>query len=540
MRQAPPPGQRARRRGVALLAASLAGTSLGLGALSTPASQAVDGVQGAAVTTRVTAALDRRPNVLLFTADDMRADDLHFMPFARGEFRHRAVTFTDALSPFPLCCPARAQILTGQYNHNNGVLGNVWPRGGYWAFRRRDNTLATWLRRAGYLTGFVGKFLNDYGVAPETLRDPQGRLDGRRAGEIPPGWRDWYASTGNTYSYGRVTSRVDTPGSRPHVEFADRYRTDYNSDVTTRLIRQYHRQRRPFFIWASHLAPHAALRADRTFGPPVPAARDRGAYAGIPLPESRAYRVALNNPAPKLGPMRNLTPRNRTVLRTQHRRRAESLLALDRALRAAVRALRGTGEMRRTVIIFASDNGYMLGEHMYVGKDMPYEGALRVPMIVNAPGIRQRYAGVGRRQGRALNVSHTVTITDIAATIVGLTGSRAGRVLDGIDITRPRQNPDHRAGGDRAVLLESWPSVLRVAETRKFLGVRTNRWTWLAWFYRPSTAQSGGVELYDRTTTPSQTENLVGPSPDRQRLASLAARMNDCRGRGCVVDAGAP
>jgi N-acetylglucosamine-6-sulfatase len=470
-----------------------------------------------------------RANVVLITADDMRADDLRFMPFTRGEFRRRGVTFADGLSPYPLCCPARAQIVTGQYNHNNGVRGNTWPNGGYWALKAPDNTLPTWLRRRGYLTGFVGKYMNGYDKDPRRLADPQGLLAGRRRAETPAGWSHWYASIGSIYAYTRVRMLTDTPTTAPRRRFVDQYQTEYFNDVTTSLIRRYHRAKKPFFIWASHLAPHRARRANR-WVPPVPAARDRGAYRSAGLPHSRAFREAFNEPAPTL----HQPPVRRDEMLRLHRARAESLRSVDRAVRDAVMALKRTGEYARTTIIFTSDNGFLLGEHRLVGKDLPYEPALRVPMIVNGPAIKRRYRPAAG-PGAIVTVPYTVTITDIASTVVGATAATPGRTLDGIDMTRPRQNPDH-AGGDRAVLIESGAQGRRLRTSERFAGVRTNRWSWFAWNVQPDADSPGlgAIEHYDRRRSPGQTEDLPADARQGRQLADLLVDLHDCTGSGCV------
>ena len=62
-------------------------------------------------------------------ADDMRADDLRFMPHVRRLVAARGLTYENTFSPYPLCCPARASFLTGQYAHNHRVLGNAAPYG---------------------------------------------------------------------------------------------------------------------------------------------------------------------------------------------------------------------------------------------------------------------------------------------------------------------------------------------------------------------------------------------------------------------------
>ena len=118
---------------------------------------AMSGVSGSA-----TAATDRserargvaeRPNVVVVMADDMRADDLRFMPHVRRLVAARGLTYENTFSPYPLCCPARASFLTGQYAHNHRVLGNAAPYG----FGGFDDsaTVATSLQEAGYRTAFV-------------------------------------------------------------------------------------------------------------------------------------------------------------------------------------------------------------------------------------------------------------------------------------------------------------------------------------------------------------------------------------------------
>ena len=106
----------------------------------------------------------RRPNIVLLMTDDMRADDLARMPATRRLIAAAGATFTRAYVSFPLCCPSRATLNSGQYAHNHGVRGNGPPRGGFQALTDRDNLLATWLQAAGYHTVHIGKYLNGYGT----------------------------------------------------------------------------------------------------------------------------------------------------------------------------------------------------------------------------------------------------------------------------------------------------------------------------------------------------------------------------------------
>ncbi len=99
----------------------------------------------------VSDAADPRPNIILFSSDDQRAADMVAMEATRRLLGGRGTTFDHAYAPFPLCCPSRASILTGQYAHNHGVLGNgggPTPVGGVVDFDD-TSTLATWLDDVG-------------------------------------------------------------------------------------------------------------------------------------------------------------------------------------------------------------------------------------------------------------------------------------------------------------------------------------------------------------------------------------------------------
>ncbi|MDQ5840029.1 MAG: sulfatase-like hydrolase/transferase, partial [Chloroflexota bacterium] len=118
-----------------------------------------------------------RPNVVVIQTDDQSMSQLYavstasgipqvVMPNTLGLIAGAGVTFNRYYVSDPLCCPSRATTLTGQYAHNNGVLGNgPGAFGGYGALDKQNN-LAVWLQNAGYRTIHVGKFLNYYGQLP--------------------------------------------------------------------------------------------------------------------------------------------------------------------------------------------------------------------------------------------------------------------------------------------------------------------------------------------------------------------------------------
>ncbi|WP_433241420.1 sulfatase-like hydrolase/transferase [Streptosporangium sp. CA-135522] len=120
-----------------------------------------------------------KPNVVVIMVDDMNVSALRYLPNVRSLLAAQGTTFDNSVVSYSLCCPSRSTFLTGQYAHNHGVLGNQPPDGGYEKLPAAE-TLPVWLRRAGYATAHIGKFLNGYG--------------GQRPTEIPPGWAEWYGS----------------------------------------------------------------------------------------------------------------------------------------------------------------------------------------------------------------------------------------------------------------------------------------------------------------------------------------------------------
>src|SRR6478672_2836814 len=154
----------------------------------------------------------RRPNVLVIEADDMRWDDLRWMPNVRRLLQRRGLTFENSFAPYPLCCPSRASFLTGMYTHNHHVYSHVDPYG--FAAFHDQRTIATVLQQAGYRTALIGKYLNGYGEQP---------IRGTRKSSLlyqPPGWTQWLGSTdrnwrpwepyrGGTYDYFDLAQNIN-------------------------------------------------------------------------------------------------------------------------------------------------------------------------------------------------------------------------------------------------------------------------------------------------------------------------------------------
>jgi N-acetylglucosamine-6-sulfatase len=194
-----------------------------------------------------------RPNIVVIMADDMRADDLRWMPIVRHRLVERGVSFGNFYASLPLCCPSRASFLTGEYAHNTGVLGNG-SSDGFHAFDD-SSTLATDLRRAGYQTALVGKYLNGYGeVSPKSSPG----ADSTRY--VPPGWTIWDGAPtvssgpmrGSVYDYRNTT--VNRNGTL--VSLRGQYNTRAFGSIADGLITRMSAKNSPFFLDEAYAAPH--------------------------------------------------------------------------------------------------------------------------------------------------------------------------------------------------------------------------------------------------------------------------------------------
>jgi arylsulfatase A-like enzyme len=492
------------------------------------------------------AAQSTRPNIVTILADDMRTDDLRWMPSVRRLIADRGLTFRNSFSPYPLCCPARASLMSGQYAHNHHVYSHVPPYG-FGAFDDR-RTLGTSLNSAGYNTIFLGKYLNGYG-------EQDSKVTGRPSFRyVPAGWTDWRAavsrpphsgySSGGSYNYWHTLFNVNG-----HID--DSHRGQYQTDVLGRMaramVRKYHRSPKPFYMYLAPVAPHfgsprekddptgvinpATGKVERIKTPARPK-WVRGRFdsqipraSGLPTDGGPSERDVSDKPRP-MRDLPELTGQERVAVRTLTRQRAEALFVLDREVKRLVSTLKATGEYANTVIMFTSDNGYFLGEHrMRQGKIKPHEPSLRVPFLVTGPGIPH-----GTR-------FDPITTPDLTASILDLADAKPPHPADGISLV-PSFAKDR--GWRVPVVTEGLETseVFRNAQSdrapgfqdvRTTIGIRTARWKLVPY-------NTGDGELYDLDNDPNELTSHFG-DPRYARVQAQLQRLwlayKDCRGASC-------
>jgi len=414
------------------------------------------------------------PSILLIVTDDQRWDTLWAMPEVQGSLVEPGVNFEESFTTSSLCCPSRASILTGAYPHTTGVYRQGGRFGGFRSFED-STTIATELDEAGYRTGFFGKYLDSYQHDALT-------------GYVPPGWDRWVAFVHSQFfDFGlTIDGAVERYGSEP-----DDYSTDVLASHTEDFIRG---TEGPVFALFAPAAPHA---------PALPAPTDAGGFADLPPWSPPSFDEADRSDKPAhmqiLKPVGPERTENLEILRQNQYR---SLQAVDRAVGRLLDALEDTGRLDDALVIFTSDNGLLWGEHRWLKKEVPYEEAIRVPLVVRADAV----VGEGARTDDNL-----VANIDLAPTIA----AAAGVELPDAD---GRSLLPLLAGRS-----EAWRQALLIEHMRgtnpipTYCAVRTSRYLFASY-------ETGERELYDLEADPFQLRDLAGTEPGLEGRLDVTLR----------------
>ena len=426
-----------------------------------------------------------KPNLVFLLTDDQRWDMLgcagnpiiktpNVDALAKDGVRFRNMFVTTAI-----CSASRASFLTGLHERTHRYNFNTKPI----ADEHIALSYPALLKKAGYRTGFVGKF----GVGVE-----KGAVAKLFDSFVPSGAPYWKkVGTG-------MKHLTDIEGERA-IAFLGTVKKD-----------------QPFCLSVSFNAPHAddgdprqyhwqkevdGLYADATF--PIPKTMDEAFFRAQPdflkQSESRVrFRWRFDEPK-----------KYQDMVRGYYRMISGVDLVVGR-IRAALEK-RGLAE--NTVIIFASDNGYFLGERGFADKWYIYEHSIRVPLIVFDP--RAAKADRGRVvDAMALNV-------DLCPTLLNMAGVTVPRLAQGrslVPLLRGEIPKDWRTDFFYEQLFER-------KNIPKSEGVRTERFTYVRWFEQKPVVE----ELYDHVADFAQTKNLIGDKKHTVVLEALRKRTTELR-----------
>jgi len=443
---------------------------------------------------------DPPPNIIFIMADDMDFTLLPYLEHTNRLIAQEGAVFTNYFVTSPVCCPSRASILRGQYPHNTGVFENS-P--GFEQFHDKGNnadTIATWMKRAGYTTSYMGKFLNLYPA-------------GVKRTYVPPGWDDWRVFlTSERKSADFFTNYVLNENGKlvDYGESAEEYSTDVLKNKAIEFINQSAQTRSPFFLFISPYAPH---------GPSTPAPRHSELFLDVEYPKGESFHEADTSDKPLI--IRNIRESGGSFevgdADALFVKRVQSMLAVDEMVLALVQLLKQNGQLDNTYIFFTSDNGFHMGEHdLPSGKMLPYEEDIRVPLLIRGPGIQPN-----------TTIQEMTANIDIAPTIAELTGARSASFVDGRSFAHFFDQQQAEPQEWRSALLIEIGDSDRESPVIAYRGIRGESFVYVEY-------ENGEIEFYDLTADPYQLMNIAD-TLDMETLSILHAWLEELK--SCQTDA---
>ncbi len=419
------------------------------------------------------------PNVVYVFADQWRASAMGYAGDPNVKTPHldalaaESFNFKNAVSCCPVCSPARASMITGQYPLTHGVFVNDVH------LKHKSPSIADEFNAAGYRTGYIGKWhLDGYG---RSIYIPEERRQGFRS------WQTLEC----THNYNQSCYYDNND---PEIKTWEGYDAFGQTNRAIRFIRESGDQ--PFMIFLSWGPPHAPY---------------------LTAPEK--YRKLYDPSKLEIPP--NVPDRNTDFIppsrwdegsKTELRERTRKIMAgyyahcsaLDGCIGHLQTAIRQAGLEENTIFVFTSDHGDMLGSHGLWKKQWPYDESARIPFLLKYPALRR--AGC--------EVQTPINTPDIMPTLLDLCGISIPSSVQGRSYVPSMHGGDWP---DEAVLIANYHPFGQWEAQRggkEWRGVRTIRYTYVK-------DLNGPWLLFDDEADPYQMDNLV----DRPEHADLQARM---------------
>ncbi len=461
-----------------------------------------------------------KPNILLITADQMRWDCLGCTgnPVIRTPFldslARKGIMFTNAFSPNPICVPARATIMTGNYP---AVCTGERTNSG--SIKPHQPLLTEILKKAGYETYATGKLHFLPYSPPDKPRLVHGfqHVDLHESGRIlacydPEGKKrgledyfDYLAETGwSGYSRAHGAGNNDVrpcPSPLP----AEHYVDAWVARCAMRRIEEHQKQfpDRPFFLWMSSPKPHPPYDPPR----PYDSLYDpRSLPPPSGSPELLKDRYILIDAIRYTHALTSLSPQAWQVIRSYY---YGCISFLDAMVGRLLKYLEKSGILKDTFILFTADHGDLLGDFGSAFKANHLNGSVRIPFLVCGPGVPEG------RISPAL-----VGLQDILPTLAALAESNIGQKVHGSNLWPVFQNPEIKL---REVFYSSTASRFGFSAM-----VTDGIWKYI--YSEPN----GTEELYHQPEDIKEVDNLAGKAKFaaqlkywREKLKEYAREFSD-------------
>jgi arylsulfatase A-like enzyme len=365
---------------------------------------------------------EKRPNIILIMADDLGYSDLGCYG---GEVQTpnldylaaNGVRFTNFYNT-SRCCPTRASLLTGLYNHQAGIGEMTTDRNlpGYRGFLTPNTvTIAEVLRSAGYRTAMTGKWHVSNTIGQPTKEEQMKWLNHQVTYPLFSPVKQYPVNRGFEKYYGNIWGVVDffdpfslVNGTKPVEKVpAGYYHTDAINDTAVSYIKEFSKSDKPFFLYVAHTAPHWPLHAL-----PEDIKKYENTYkvGWDAIREARYQRMVkrrlIDTNYTKLSPRQHLESWNDNPNKEWDARamavHAAMIDRMDQGIGRIINELRKTGQLENTLIIFLSDNGASPEDCSRYGPGLDRPDATRsgekIIYPVNKevlPGPENTYASIG-------------------------------------------------------------------------------------------------------------------------------------------------
>ncbi len=434
-------------------------------------------------------AAERPPNILLILPDQMRATAMGCAGNSEiqtpniDQLAKEGMLFPRTYANVPVCCPARATMLTGTYAHKNGMVANDLR------LREDQVTIAKILKEAGYRTGFIGKWHLDGGP--------------REPGFVPPGPRrlgfDFWAAYQCHHRHFAPVYFRDTP----EVIQVNKFEPEASCDFGVEFLKSQTTDK-PFFLTIQMGPPHDPYGAPedymRRYDPEkiTPPANWQAGSEVSKSPDLIRRPWVPERPAVPLGGKEEIAAYYAAIT------------AMDEQVGRLMQTLKETGQDENTIVLFTSDHGDMLGSHGMRRKRKPHDESARVPGIVRWPG-----------KVPANKVVETLfSHVDMAPTLLALAGQPVPAQMQGTDLSRVARGETTK--GPEAVLLQIFVPMLGDQIPEGWRGIVTAQHTYARYETKPWV-------LFDHAKDPNEMHNLAeeagSAALQRELDGKLAALM---------------
>ncbi len=461
------------------------------------------------------------PNLLFVMSDDHACHAISAYGSVLNRTPHldrlaiEGMRFDAAFCTNSICAPSRAAILTGTYNHRNGVTTLDTPL---------DNRLWTFpqaLQQAGYQTALFGKWHLGHGPAND-----------------PTGFDTWRILPGQGHYHNPVF--LEQGGV---VVERGGYVTDLITDDCIDYLQRRDRSR-PFALFCHHKAPHRSWE---------PAPRHFDLYEGLELPYPPTFTDDLDGRAAvvqavkmrmmDLDPIVDLKSNvpaglsEEEEIRWRYQRYIKDYLrvvaAIDDSMGRLLEYLETDGCVDNTVVVYTSDQGFFLGDHGWFDKRLMYEESLAMPLLVRYPAM---VAPGSVCEDIVVNV-------DFAPTMLDLAGVETPFELQGNSLV-PLLSGDKPDGWQQSMYYRYWMHNDPSHACPAHFGIRS-RTHKLICYYNDPMGQPGAHgpsnpvewELFDLVADPGELSNIIHTDEGRQVAALLFEELQEHRRRVGDIDA---